>query len=307
MALPDPLASSAARSILVTDSGLGGLSVFNDIANRLEQGSPWEEVKLVYFNAWPAPHRGYNHFGTEEKRARIFDNALFAMAAFDPDVILIACNTLSVIYPHTGFSTVSGIHVEGIVDHGVQMLYVNLVADPDSVAVVLGTPTTIEARSHEKELMRLGIGRDRIINIGCTNLAGWIEREPFSPTVEEMIQGFVRETAAKLGDFNGRVYAALCCTHFGYRQELFEAAFSRWVRAEVTILNPNLRMAQQVFERDDDTTAFPTRVDLKIVSKAVWSDEQVGAYLKLLPDISIATRDALTNYKLNNELFSVEE
>ena len=307
MTLQDHSSASRTRTILVTDSGLGGLSVFNDIANRLEQGSPWQEVKLVYFNAWPAPHRGYNHFGTEEKRARIFNNALNAMAAFDPDVILIACNTLSVIYPHTEFSKTSGIHVEGIVDHGVQMLNANLVADPDSVAVILGTPTTVQAGSHEKELMRLGIDGDRIVNIGCTNLAGWIEREPFSDTVEEMIREFVKETADNLGDFNGHVYAALCCTHFGYRQDLFEQAFSRWVRSDVTILNPNLRMAQQLFERADDTSTHTTRVEREIVSKAVWSDDQVGAYLKLLPDISIATRDALANYKLDHQLFSVED
>ncbi len=307
MTSPDHPSASSARSILVTDSGLGGLSVFNDIANRLKQGSPWQKVKLVYFNAWPAPHRGYNHFGTEEKRSRIFNNALNAMATFDPDVILIACNTLSVIYPHTDFSKTSGIHVEGIVDHGVQMLNANLFADPDSVAVILGTPTTIKARSHEKELMRLGIAKDRILNIGCTNLAGWIEREPFSDTVDEMIQDFVKETAAKLGNFNGQVYAALCCTHFGYRQDLFVQAFSQWVRSNVTILNPNLRMAQQLFERADDTRSNATQVELEIVSKAVWSDDQVEAYLKLLPDISVATRDALMNYKLDHQLFSVEE
>ncbi len=306
MTFQDHPAASSNRTILVTDSGLGGLSVFNDIANRLEQGSPWEKVKLVYFNAWPAPHRGYNHFDGREKRARIFNNAMNAMAAFDPDVILIACNTLSVIYPHTLFSKTADIHVDGIVDHGVQMLHVNLISDPDSVAVILGTPTTIEARSHETELVRLGIDKDRIINIGCTNLAGWIEREPYSDTVVEMIEGFVKETADKLGDFDGNVYAALCCTHFGYRQDRFAQAFSQWVRPHVTILNPNLRMAQQLFERADYTTSLPTQVKLEIVSKAVWSDEQVGAYLKLLPDISIATRDALTNYKLDHQLFSVE-
>ena len=295
------------RSILVTDSGLGGLSVFNDIANRLEQGSPWQSVKLVYFNAWPAPHRGYNHFGTKEKRARIFNNAMHAMAGFDPDVILIACNTLSVIYPHTEFSTITDIRVEGIVKHGVQMVYEKLLADPSSKAVILGTPTTIEARTHEKELVRLGIAKDRILNIGCTNLAGRIEREPFSETVNEMIQDFVQETAANLADFKGHVHAALCCTHFGYRQELFEMAFSQWVRSEVTILNPNLRMAQHLFVSADTPLNPPTQVEMKIVSKAVWADEQVGAYLKLLKDISDTTHDALKNYKLDPLLFSVEE
>lgn len=305
-ASPDTSTPSTTRTILVTDSGLGGLSVFNDIANRLAKGSPWQRVKLVYVNAWPAPERGYNYFATMERSVRVFDSALNAMAAFDPDVILIACNTLSVIYPRTPFYNASNIPVEGIVDHGVQMIYESLMAKPGSKAVILGTPTTIAARSHETALVRLGIARDRIINIECTNLAGWIERKPFSETVNEMIRRFVRETAAALGDFSGHVVAALCCTHFGYRQELFEKAFADLVRATVTILNPNVRMARQVFEAGDPSRSLPARIDMHIVSKAVWTKEQLAAYVKLLPDISTATRNALTGYTLDPELFSVE-
>jgi glutamate racemase len=306
MASPEKSVNPLTRSILVTDSGLGGLWVFNDIANRLKPGSPWQTVKLVYVNAWPAPHRGYNHFDTREKRARIFNNALNAMAEFEPDVILIACNTLSVIYPHTQFCTSSDIWVEGIVEHGIQMVYENLMADPDSMVIILGTPTTIEARTHENALVRLGIAKNRMINIGCTNLAGWIEREPFSATVHVMIRNFVKEAATKIGKFSGHIYAALCCTHFGYRQALFEQAFSETVSADVTILNPNVRMAQEMFPSSGKLQSYPTALDMQIVSKAEWSDEQVDAYLNLLPNISTATREALIHYKLDHQLFSVD-
>ncbi len=306
MAPPDTNTLPPTRSILVTDSGLGGLSVFNDIANRLVQAGPWQRVKLVYFNAWPAPHRGYNHFDTQAKRTRVFNNALNAMADFKPDMILIACNTLSVIYPHTPFCRSSPIRVEGIVNHGVQLIHENLTANPESMVVILGTPTTIAAKSHENELVRLGISKDRIINIKCTNLAGWIEREPFSQTVNEMIREFVRQTASEIGNHRGDVFAALCCTHFGYRQNLFKQAFAEFVRAKVMILDPNIRMAQQVFETGDASRSVPTRIDMQIVSKAVWSGEQVKAYLQLLPNISAAAKDALTHYTLDPELFSVE-
>jgi len=298
--------SSSTQSILVTDSGLGGLSVFNEIANRLEKGSPWKKVKLVYFNAWPAPHRGYNHFDKKEKRAQVFNNALYAMDEFHPDRILIACNTLSVIYPNTRFCDASATSVEGIVDHGVKMMYEKLTADPDSVAVIFGTPTTIDARSHENELGNLGIERDRIINIGCTNLAGWIERQPFSNTVNQMIWKFVKTAGAELGNFNGNIYAALCCTHFGYRQSLFVQAFAEVLSGKVTVLNPNIRMAHQVLECYDQATFLPTRIDMQIVSKAIWEEEQIEAYLRLLTDISPATRDALKNYERNNQLFSID-
>lgn len=295
------------RSILVTDSGLGGLSVFNDIAYQLGQGSPWQRVRLVYFNAWPAPHRGYNHFDTKEKRVRVFNNALNAMARFDPDLILIACNTLSVIYPYTPFSGSSDIRVEGIVDHGVQLLFDNLTTDPDSMAVIFGTPTTIEALTHETELKRRGIAKQRIINIGCTNLAGWIEREPFSVTVAELIREFVKAAGRKLGGFSGHVYAAFCCTHFGYRQELFEQALADFVGAKVTILNPNIRMAGKTLEVIGKKPSFSPKIEMKIVSKAAWGNEQLEACLKLLPNAPRAVRDALINYQLDRQLFSVDD
>lgn len=302
----DKTDTPAAHSIVITDSGLGGLSVFNDIANRLEQSSPWPSVQLVYFNAWPAPHRGYNHFDTKEKRARVFSNALSRMLDFDPHRILIACNTLSVIYPHTPFCESARTPVEGIVDHGVNLFYENLAADPGSVAVILGTPTTIEAKSHETGLIRLGIQPERIINIGCTNLAGWIEREPFSEAVTQMIKTFVKEAGHKLGNFNGPIYAGLCCTHFGYKEALFKQAFAEFVSDKVTLLNPNVRMAGRIFESAGQEGISPARIHRRIVSKAVWTDEQIEGVIELMPDMSDPTRAALKNYTLDPRLFSVD-
>ena len=294
------------KTFLVTDSGLGGLSVLNHIANRLEKTSPWKNVKLVYFNAWPAPHRGYNHFDKNEQRGRVFNNAMAAMAKFHPDLILIACNTLSVIYPSIEFCKLSHIPVKGIVDHGVNMIYERLTADPDSVAVIFGTPTTTETRSHENGLIDMGIAKDRIINIACTDLAGRIERQPFSQRVDQMIRTFVKQAGETLGKIKGNVYAALCCTHFGYRQKLFSSAFTDYIPGKVTLLNPNIRMAEKVFEQVDAPPVLSARINIQMVSKAKWKEEQVEAYLKLMTDISPAVRTALVNYEWDQNLFSVD-
>jgi glutamate racemase len=186
------------------------------------------------------------------------------------------------------------------------MIHENLVADPGSKAVILGTPTTIAARSHATALLDLGIAKDRIIPIACTDLAGWIEREPFSETVHRLIRRFVGQAAAALGNFRGRVVAAFCCTHFGYRQSLFEEAFAGLVPATVTILDPNLRMAQQALKAGAPSRSTPAHIDLHIVSKAEWTAEQVAAYVKLLPDISTQTQNALRGYQFDPELFKVD-
>ncbi len=64
------------KTILVTDSGLGGMSIFAQLANHLGEKSPWQNVSMIYFNAWPEQDRGYNHFETMNQKAAIFNTFL---------------------------------------------------------------------------------------------------------------------------------------------------------------------------------------------------------------------------------------
>ena len=109
-------------SLLITDSGLGGLSVCADIVENLIKYRPCEHAKLTYFNAWPEQNRGYNLLPDMSERIRVFNCALEAMEKFKPDMIMIACNTLSTIYPRTGFSRRTKVPVMGIIDLGVSMI-----------------------------------------------------------------------------------------------------------------------------------------------------------------------------------------
>ncbi|MCG8565524.1 MAG: aspartate/glutamate racemase family protein, partial [Desulfobacterales bacterium] len=230
--------------LLVTDSGLGGLSVYADVVEQLASISPCPRVKLTYFNAWPEPHQGYNHYPDMEFKARVFQNAMEAMARFQPQQILIACNTLSVIYEHTPFARSPQIPVFGIVDTGVEMIAKALKADPEAGVVIFGTPTTASSAVHGRALINRGISPDRIINQGCVNLAGTIERTPFSPEVETMVRDNAAQAKAQGADRFKTLYLALCCTHFGYRKELFIQAMEAATRARVHILNPNEAMSQ---------------------------------------------------------------
>ena len=294
----------AEQTLLVTDSGLGGLSVFTEIANQLKTKSPWKSVNLIYFNAWPESHRGYNHFADMETRARVFHNAMTAMANYNPHRIFIACNTLSVIYPETRFSRKTDIEVTGIVTDGADMIHEHMVQTPDSRVIIFGTPTTTSARSHEMLLREMGIEKKRIFNQGCVDLAGKIERNPFSDIVPEMIDDNVRQAAAKMGNTGGRVYAALCCTHFGYCRDLFFGAINKHITKDVEILNPNEAMARRVLEQEKTVTDHP-KINLHIVSRIPWEDTRINAYRRLLEKVSPETVEALGRYELNPTLFSV--
>jgi len=310
MNLPDTNPNPSTKTILVTDSGLGGMSVFAQIAAHLKKRSPWQDVAMIYFNAWPEQNGGYNHFKTMEKRAWVFNNALNTMELFKPDMILIACNTLSVIYPFTTYSRNTKTRVSGIVDHGVQLIYENLMADPDSHVIIFGTPTTIAGNSHQQQLVKMGIQPDRITGQGCINLAGKIERNPFDSNVEQMINTNVIEAVSKTNKPSGTVYAALCCTHFGYCGDLFSKALSKHIKNKVTLLNPNQRMADHALENtvkqgNDKPTTFSPDIDMQVVSRVFWEPERIEAYERLLKKISKESVKALADYKWNPDLFEI--
>jgi glutamate racemase len=304
------------KTILVTDSGLGGLSVFTNIAAGLAKASLWPNVTMIYFNAWPEQTRGYNHQPDMAAKARVFNNALKSMNAYEPDMILIACNTLSVIYPFTGFSRTTAIPVTGIVNHGIEMIAQALENEPESCVIVFGTPTTADARSHALGLIKKGIAKHRIISQGCVDLAGKIERNPFGHEVEQLVRENVVQAVQQVqqgGKKFTKVFAALCCTHFGYCKDLFKKHLEQQITAGhlanghkiyFEILNPNERMAQKVLTHEHEKP-FKADINMQIVSRVEWEASRIDAYEQLLQSRSQQVVLALKQYELNPELFEV--
>ncbi len=290
-------------TILVTDSGLGGLSVFSGMAEALAKDERYDKVSLIYFNAWPSQNKGYNHYPDRAARAKVFHNAMTAMAGFNPDHIYIACNTLSVIYPFTRFAGDTSIPVTGIVDHGVDMIHSQLARDDQNRVVIFGTPTTVQENTHKTTLIQKGIQPERIITQGCLNLAGRIEREPFGNEVADMIDDNARAAADQLGKCSKKVFAALCCTHFGYCRDQFQTALTRHTGADVAILNPNDEM---VVRACDKAGQGQPEIRMQILSQVTWEPSRINAYDRLLTPASPATVDALKHYTLNNKLFSID-
>jgi len=290
-------------SLLIADSGMGGLSICADIVKGLQERRSYRSVSLTYFNAWPEQDRGYNLLPGMAERIRVFDRALSAMLRFQPDRILIACNTLSALYAHTPFSKQAPVPVVGIIDFGVDLIQAHLSARGDSRVIILGTPTTIEADTHRTRLVGRGIPANRIICQACDRLAGEIEKDPEGATVRAMIENCIRQAAESVPDRSRPVAAALCCTHYGYSQRIFEAALQSVFEGPITILDPNKAMSAALL------TECPQghqdiRIDLRVVSRIVWSDEKIEAIARLLEAASPLTAGALRQYRHDPDLFT---
>ena len=158
-----------------------------------------------------------------------------------PDRILIACNTLSILYPHTVFSRNPPVPVHGIVDAGVDLFVQRLAGEPGASIVLLGTKTTIESGVHKERLERAGVDAGRIAAVSCHGLAGAIERDVNGPRTDELI-GACAARAAAAAPPGGPVFLGLCCTHYGYVADRLVDAVSARSSRRVLALDPNAHL-----------------------------------------------------------------
>jgi glutamate racemase len=294
-------------TIVVTDSGLGGLSVAADLAARLPATGIVRSARIVFVNAEPDVALGYNDMKLEADKVRVFDAALAAMEArYKPDLILIACNTLSVVYPETAHAKKGGTETVEIVGLGADLIRKELAVKPDATALVFATKTTIESGAHRKLLVGKGVPADHVVGEACPRLAGAIERGVASDETAAYVKKFVAEALENRPARTGPIVASLNCTHYGYVKPLWEQAFAAAGYPGVKVLDPNSLMTDVVL-REGGEKRFPkTGITVEVVSK-VPIDETTRANLgALLRTVSPETADALARYRHEPDLFAAE-
>ncbi|OGD20923.1 MAG: hypothetical protein A2W03_07360 [Candidatus Aminicenantes bacterium RBG_16_63_16] len=291
-------------TIAVTDSGLGGLSVLAEAAERMAKAGTFETVNFVFYNALFSSEGGYNSLRTRGEKIAIFQSALGGLEKrYRPDLVLIACNTLSVLYEKTSFSRRTKTPVVGIVDSGVEMMAEGLRAQPEASVIIFGTPTTISEEEHRRELERAGFAAGRIISQPCPELESYIERDSAGAETELLISAFVGEALEKLPSPRPPVFASLNCTHYGYSLPLWEAAFAGAGVKPAGLLSPNSRMVDFLFA-PGRAGRFPgTRITVHVVSMVEISQGKIDSLGKRLAGSSPATAEALRTYELVPGLF----
>src|SRR5947209_11978641 len=139
--------------ILITDSGVGGLSVVAYGERFVRTHGFREPVRLTFANAAPANDYGYNSMPSRAVKLETFDGFLRNVTErFSPDMIYVACNTLSVLLPDTPYVAQAAIPVKGIVETGAALVLEALESEPRRVAMIFGTQTTIDAGTYPRLL-----------------------------------------------------------------------------------------------------------------------------------------------------------
>jgi glutamate racemase len=286
--------------ILITDSGVGGLSVCAYAERFVRTHGFKEPVRLTFANAAPEIDYGYNSMPSKEVKLQTFDRFLRNVTKrYAPDFIYVACNTLSVLLPDTPFFQKAVIPVKGILETGARLLLQELESDPQSVAMIFGTQTTIEAGAYPRLLAAQGVDASRIISQACPGLADTISEDREGIRTRSEIVRCVGAAIEKMQRTDRPVVAGLACTHYGYRKGFFaEALADAGIRAKV--VNPNERAVDDLFGTG---TGMNREVDVEFVTRYAIPEATVEALTWFLSDTSPKTVAAMKNFVHLPDLF----
>lgn len=288
--------------VVITDSGLGGLAVMDTISKKLEVSGYYKKVDMVFVNALFDSDLGYNALDSRQAKIDTFDRVLRAVERkFSPDIIIIGCNTLSVLYNETGFAQETDIPVEGIVDPGVGLIYDHLSGDENAAVIITGTETTISEDSHRKALLEKGISDERIITQACPELQSYIERDPDGEDTEMLIGYYVSEAIEQLPGEAGPVYLSLNCSHYGYSEKLWRKAFTHEGVGLEKILNPNYVIGDVLLQDGCGQKHGNTEIVYSVYSKVDLRNRD--SMVRVFRDRSQGIAEALSNYILDEDLF----
>ncbi len=289
--------------IVITDSGVGGLSVMSDIATKLKESGSFRKVELIFANALFDSESGYNAMQLREDKIDTFNRVLCGInTKYDPDLIFVACNTLSVLINDTDFVRhKKNPPVIGIIDTGINLISERLQKNQNSSVIIFGTETTIEEGTHKRALLNMGFDKGRVINMACPQLQSYIELNPSGEETEMLITYYLSEAVDKIKDTDQLVDISLNCTHFGYSSRLWEEALNNSVNNPGEVLDPNKMMGNILISESNRQRFNTTEISFTIVSKV--SLANVEAMIKIFESSSPEMAEALRNYKLVKDLF----
>lgn len=290
------------KRIIITDSGLGGINIMSSAFNKFCQTGQFSEVELIFFNSLPNENFGYNQLPDMNTKSEIFGKALLSIQNnFNPDLILIACNTLSVVYKYIDNETVKNMLIKGIVDEGIKMIYDSLNINKNSSVLIIGTPTTINSNAHKLGLSTLNISQERIFSKSCYMLESIIQNDPNSLEVMKKIDEYLSDSLVLL-DKSRKLLLALCCTHYEYSLNLFKNyLIEHWFNFE--ILNPNEYLLNNIFDNEESEKIYECKISVRVVSKTKIIEKDINSLSKIIEIKCKEVAEALRNYEHIPDIF----
>lgn len=231
---------------MIFDSGVGGLTVFREVA------AARTDARYIYI----ADDAGFPYGNQPEQKliTRIVDVVGRAIAEHKPDLVVVACNTASTL----ALAALRAAYAVPFV--GTVPAIKPACAQSQSKRIaVLGTQSTVN-REYTRALIREFAAGCDVVLVGSPNLATFAERELAGQPVSDA--EIAAEIAGCFVDSDGRRTdtVVLACTHYPLLAERF-AKLAPW---PVTFIDPAPAIARRVAdllrERPVATAATQPRI-----------------------------------------------
>lgn len=233
----------------ITDSGVGGLSVCAEVEARLRQSPAGEDIEIIYLNAAIEDDYSYNSMPDRQTKLQTFDRFLVSVREkYQPDLLFIACNTLSVLFQDSYFDHHRHIPIEGIVGSGTREMLTAFAHDSDVSFIIFATPTTIEEGVYSKALREHGVPASRVIEQACPGLPDAISNDGSGLLASQLLRKYVPAALEQFDNTPSNVVAFLGCTHYGYQADQFKKSLQAFV-PNAQVLNPNRGAVDTIFSR----------------------------------------------------------
>ena len=286
--------------LMITDSGLGGLSVCAGLEQALQHSGTGSGIELLYVNATPHDRIGYNALKTQSERITLFNRFLSSVyKRYQPTEIAIACNTLSVIYDATEFASQTLVPVTGIVETGVELCNTSISAHPDHDLIIFATETTTEADTYPR---LIHAPQARMVAQPCPELAHAISNDATGNDCRNLLTGYLEDALNRFDHKPLAVHAFLGCTHYGYQSKIFSDLIEEQ-GISANILNPNDPMIKSLSTRINYSVDNSSPLSVRFISRYTVPQGEIDSMQSYLNDSAPLTLAALNDQEVHPDLF----
>ncbi len=285
----------------IADSGVGGLSVCAEIEAKLRLFPIQEDIELLYLNAAIEDDYSYNSMPDRQTKLQAFDRFLHSVQKrYQPDLLFIACNTLSVLYQDSYFDHHRHIPIEGIVHTGAREMLAAFEHENDITFIVFATPTTVEEAVYGKCLKEHGVPANQIAEQACPGLPDAISNDGSGQLAANLLKEFVPAALEQFDHMPENVMAFLGCTHYGYQASQFEKALHPLV-PKLRIMNPNEGAADTILS-SLNTEPGQGNLNVEFITRYAIPDVAIRSLSGYIGEKAPATLSALKKFTLMPEL-----
>lgn len=226
--------------ILITDSGVGGISVANDLYYFFQKNTYYKNVTIMFADCRNG-NKGYNSIEDKKKKIQLFSEKMFQLDnILNPDIIFVACNTLSILLTQTNFFRCNQKPIIDICNVSLNLM--TNVLNQDNGLFILGTNTTIGQNFYKKNLIEMGYSSKNIVNQLCPNLARHIENSNnFTYYLQQNVKWLANRIKEKKPNHFNKYAISFNCTHYLYAMNYFRKQLHA-IDENPLLICPNLEM-----------------------------------------------------------------